>query len=166
MKKMEEISDEKFTQIIDTKMPIGLFYQFDTESGRYIGIDNSTGNAWVEDFKTLEECKKWLLTDPEQSPEKISLEELAAILWEHEARRNAAEWEEYEARKNKTSAARLKASAKYHAKLDRLCIRIPKGLNEKYKQFAKEKGKSLTAIIMELMDKEMQMHEKAKNLPK
>lgn len=38
--------------------PIGKFY---TKEGElYIGIDNSTGDAWTEEFKTKASCFKWL----------------------------------------------------------------------------------------------------------
>lgn len=38
--------------------PIGRFY---TKEGElYIGIDNSTGDAWTEEFKTKASCFKWL----------------------------------------------------------------------------------------------------------
>ena len=38
--------------------PHGLFYLRD--SGKVIGIDNSTGRAWTEEFDTVEQCKRWL----------------------------------------------------------------------------------------------------------
>ena len=45
-------------QIVDTRKPRGLFYTNDETV--VIGIDNSTGNAWIEEFKNLNSCKKWL----------------------------------------------------------------------------------------------------------
>lgn len=36
----------------------GLYYLID--DGKYVGIDNSTNDAWTEEFNTLEECKNWL----------------------------------------------------------------------------------------------------------
>ena len=45
-------------RIIDTRKPLGLFYLLD--NGIYIGIDNSTGDAWTEEFTSLYQCKKWL----------------------------------------------------------------------------------------------------------
>ncbi len=38
--------------------PIGRFYT--KEGDLYIGIDNSTGDAWTEEFKTKASCFKWL----------------------------------------------------------------------------------------------------------
>lgn len=43
--------------------PPGLYWA--NESGKYIGIDNSTGDAWVEEFETLQECIRWLRMDGE-----------------------------------------------------------------------------------------------------
>lgn len=36
----------------------GLYYT--KENGIHIGIDNSTGHAWVEEFKSRRKCLKWL----------------------------------------------------------------------------------------------------------
>lgn len=44
--------------IIKTRQPLGLFYV--RQEGTYIGIDNSAGHAWVEEFSDLNLCKKWL----------------------------------------------------------------------------------------------------------
>lgn len=55
---IEEITAERAEEIIEKYEPEGLF--FFTENGKYIGIDNSTGDAWTEEFETLEECEKWL----------------------------------------------------------------------------------------------------------
>lgn len=61
MAKVKEVSLEKAIRIIEKRRPIGLFYQIDGNT--YVGIDNSTGDAWVEEFPTLEECKNWLLDE-------------------------------------------------------------------------------------------------------
>lgn len=44
--------------IIKTRQPLGLFYV--RQEGTYIGIDNSAGHAWVEEFSDLSICKQWL----------------------------------------------------------------------------------------------------------
>ena len=44
--------------IIQSREPRGLFYQQD--SNRWIGIDNMTGDAWTEEFGSLEQCLTWL----------------------------------------------------------------------------------------------------------
>lgn len=40
--------------------PLGLFWRHDTDTGLYIGIDNSTGDAWTEEFETKEAMLRWL----------------------------------------------------------------------------------------------------------
>ena len=55
----------------------------------------------------------------------------------------------------KTTEAERKAIAKYHAKFDDIKIRVPKGNREKFKEFAESKGKSLNALIIELLENDM-----------
>ena len=55
---IQRISKKKASSIISSYSPEGLFYTID--NGKYIGIDNSTEDAWVEEFDTLDECKRWL----------------------------------------------------------------------------------------------------------
>lgn len=45
-------------QIIEEREPLGRYF-FDTD--RYIAIDNTSGEALMEEFLTLEECIDWLL---------------------------------------------------------------------------------------------------------
>lgn len=54
-----EVSSSDADVIIINREPRGLF--FVREGGAYVGIDNSTGDAWVEEFNSLAACKKWLL---------------------------------------------------------------------------------------------------------
>lgn len=51
--------------------------------------------------------------------------------------------------------ASRKAVAKYHAKLDEIKVRVPKGERDRYKQYAESKGKSLNALIIELIEQDM-----------
>lgn len=44
--------------IIDTHVPLGKFMHKDGD--KWIAIDNSTGDAWVETFNNEEEAVKWL----------------------------------------------------------------------------------------------------------
>ena len=37
-----------------------LLYAEDKEKHYFIGVDNLTGNCWVEEFKTKKQCIKWL----------------------------------------------------------------------------------------------------------
>lgn len=57
---IKKIDSKKSESIIANYAPEGLFWYFDYASQKYIGIDNSTGDAWVEEFDTLEDCKQWL----------------------------------------------------------------------------------------------------------
>ena len=40
--------------------PYGLFYYY-SNGGRYVAMDNSYGDAWMEDFDSYGECVLWLL---------------------------------------------------------------------------------------------------------
>ena len=51
--------------------------------------------------------------------------------------------------------AEKKAISKYTSKFDDIKIRVPKGKREIYKEHAEAKGKSLNALIIELLDKDM-----------
>lgn len=53
-----ELTSEQASEVIETRTPPGLFY---TKEGElFVGIDNSTGDAWTEEFMTKESCFKWL----------------------------------------------------------------------------------------------------------
>ncbi len=56
--KPKEISKVEAYAIIETRKPRGLFYL--KEGNGYTGIDNMTGEAWVEDFPTMLDCLNWL----------------------------------------------------------------------------------------------------------
>jgi hypothetical protein len=60
---IKKITPEEASVIIETRKPEGQFYLIDSIQGKrvYVGIDNSTGDAWTEDFKSLPACKRWLL---------------------------------------------------------------------------------------------------------
>lgn len=55
---IREIMPSDAESIIDTRQPLGLFYC--KEGTVYVGIDNTDGDAWTEDFKALNACIKWL----------------------------------------------------------------------------------------------------------
>lgn len=57
-KKFFKVSNEKANEIINTRKPLGLFWT--REKQWFVGIDNSTGDAWTECFKSKKECFKWL----------------------------------------------------------------------------------------------------------
>lgn len=57
------------------------------------------------------------------------------------------------------SEAQKKATAKYMKnKLDDIKVRVPKGKREVYKAHAERQGKSLNALIIELLEKDMKEH--------
>jgi hypothetical protein len=45
-------------KITETREPRGVFLTY--ENDRFTGIDNTTGDAWVEEFETAIECARWL----------------------------------------------------------------------------------------------------------
>jgi len=53
-----KINNELAERIIETRIPLGLFYVL--KDGIYIGIDNSYSDAWTESFPNLRKCKRWL----------------------------------------------------------------------------------------------------------
>ena len=57
----KEVSEEKMNSIIETREPRGLFLH---DTGiEVIGVDNSTGDAWTEEFPDRVECLLWLLRE-------------------------------------------------------------------------------------------------------
>ena len=57
-KDIMKITPIEAAKIIETREPRGMFYCI--ENSTYVGIDNRTGDAWTEDFKSLGACKRWL----------------------------------------------------------------------------------------------------------
>jgi hypothetical protein len=55
---IKEVTKLQSLDIVENRKPLGKFLIFD--DGVWIGIDNEDGHAWVEEFKTKEECEKWL----------------------------------------------------------------------------------------------------------
>lgn len=44
--------------------PLGLFYL--EEDRKFVGIDNSDGNAWTEEFQDKDSCLRWLNGEEEK----------------------------------------------------------------------------------------------------
>lgn len=55
----EMVDSEKATRIINLRQPLGCFWL--KEKNKYIAIDNSTGDAWAEEFETQEKCFNYLM---------------------------------------------------------------------------------------------------------
>ena len=51
--------------------------------------------------------------------------------------------------------AHLEGNKRYLAKLENLTVRVPVGDREKYKAFAESQGKSLNALVIELLETAM-----------
>ena len=56
--KVHDITHQEASQIIEKRLPRGLFIEEGKE--KYIGIDNSTGDAWTEEFISRPACIAWL----------------------------------------------------------------------------------------------------------
>jgi hypothetical protein len=61
---IKKITASEAECIIYSRQPFGLFYF--PHNGVYIGLDNSNGHAWVEEFNNLRQCKNWLLNPSAQ----------------------------------------------------------------------------------------------------
>lgn len=58
MDKIKQIDKEFYKKILDDYSILGLYYF--KEGNVFIGVDNSTGDCWVEEFDSLEKCINWL----------------------------------------------------------------------------------------------------------
>ena len=58
---MKEVTLEVLANIIEERKPLGLFYS--QEGDRFVAVDNSAGEAWTEDFETMEQVRTFLLGD-------------------------------------------------------------------------------------------------------
>lgn len=61
------VTREEAALIVATRTPRGSFTY--KENDTYIGIDNITGDAWVEEFEHQEDCIKWLIERDEKAEE-------------------------------------------------------------------------------------------------
>ena len=57
---IKRISKHMANLIINIRAPQGVFFYHDRFSGKYIGIDNSTRDAWTEEFPDPKSCLRWL----------------------------------------------------------------------------------------------------------
>jgi DNA uptake protein ComE-like DNA-binding protein len=62
MNDIKKVTPAEASAIIESREPKGMFYCIEQHNGKqvYVGIDNSTGDAWTEDKKSLAACKRWL----------------------------------------------------------------------------------------------------------
>ena len=56
--KIHRVSPKELIDVIDRRTPLGLFL---TKEGRtWVAVDNSTGDAWTEDFRWKRQAIRWL----------------------------------------------------------------------------------------------------------
>lgn len=48
-------------KIIKERLPLGLFYAWSNNENVWIAVDNSTGDAWTEEFQSVDFCITFLL---------------------------------------------------------------------------------------------------------
>jgi len=55
VKDIEKVTPEAMARIIETRQPCGWYYR---KAGRrcWVGCDNSTGDAWTEEFTSKYKC--------------------------------------------------------------------------------------------------------------
>ena len=70
---IKEITAQELRNIIDTREPIGLFY-CNYQKNSFVACDNSTGDAWVEDFTTFSKTIAWLKGEFEVSDDDTEIE--------------------------------------------------------------------------------------------
>lgn len=87
---IELVTQQAAIDIIENRYPYGLFIQADGD--RVVGIDNQDGNAWVDEFATLQECLDWLIDVQAEEPE----EWFGMVRWCDADLENALEVEEIE----------------------------------------------------------------------
>lgn len=54
------VDPEIARNVIREREPIGLFMFWDRDADLFIGVDNSEGDAWVEEFDSFKRCLEWL----------------------------------------------------------------------------------------------------------
>ena len=59
MKKIKFVSKKKINKIISHRKPLGLFYS--KQNRVFIAVDNSTGDAFTEQFTNSLDCRQFLI---------------------------------------------------------------------------------------------------------
>ena len=55
---VHRVSPEKLDLVIEFRTPRGLFLA--REGGKWVAVDNSTGDAWTEEFRLKRQAVRWL----------------------------------------------------------------------------------------------------------
>ena len=58
MSKIHRVSPEQLLSVIDRRTPLGLFLTKVSRKG--VAVDNSTGDAWTEEFSRKRQAVRWL----------------------------------------------------------------------------------------------------------
>ena len=56
--KIHRVSSERMMKVIDFRTPLGLFLT--KEGGKWVAVDNSTGDVWTEEFSRKRQAIRWL----------------------------------------------------------------------------------------------------------
>lgn len=58
MSKIHRVNTEQITDVIERRTPLGLFL---TKEGHiWVAVDNTTGDAWTEEFSRKRQAVRWL----------------------------------------------------------------------------------------------------------
>ena len=55
---IQRVRSEHLLNVIDFRIPLGLFLT--KEGGKWAAVDNSTGDAWTEEFRWRHQAIRWL----------------------------------------------------------------------------------------------------------
>lgn len=58
-REFEQVSSKFLAMVINEREPFGRFYK-QVEGGNYVGVDNSEGEAWTEEFAHFKTLERWL----------------------------------------------------------------------------------------------------------
>ena len=76
----ETVSEPYLAAVIEARRPLGLFLARATAKSRpgarWVAVDNSTGDAWTEDFHSESGARSWLLGAIKSLPEKQAIASL------------------------------------------------------------------------------------------
>ena len=56
--KIQRVSSGVLGQVIDRRIPCGLFLA--KEGRKWVAVDNTTGDAWTEEFSRKRQAIRWL----------------------------------------------------------------------------------------------------------
>lgn len=57
---LKQLTEAELQAVIETREPRGLFY-YRSADGSCTGVDNTTGDAWTEEFPNFLKCFTWLV---------------------------------------------------------------------------------------------------------